>query len=166
MGNAVSFTTLSTWGGLSLGSILTSAGIWTLVGGALTYWIRSRPLLLKQRNDADGSLRGDLLERIDKLEAGAAAQVTKIEETRREYEAKIEAKDAAHSAEIGVMRHRMNNLDQSLTMLLTLIEENPERAQQAAKRVREQREKQEIIESAEKSAISAARIVAAGAPKL
>jgi len=121
MGNAVSFTTLSTWGGLSLGSILTSAGIWTLVGGALTYWIRSRPLLLKQRNDADGSLRGDLLERIDKLEAGAAAQVTKIEETRREYEAKIEAKDAAHSAEIGVMRHRMNNLDQSLTMLLTLI---------------------------------------------
>ena len=64
-----------------------------------------------------------------------------------------------------MMRHRMNNLDQSLTMLLTLIEENPERAQQAAKRVREQREKQEVLESAEKSAISAARIVAAAKPK-
>ena len=78
-----------------------------------------------------------------------------------QHEAKIEQERAQHAAELQIMRHRMNNLDQCLTMLLALIELDPERARDSAARVRQMRERQEANEVAEKSAIAAARIGAA-----
>lgn len=79
-------------------------------------------------------------------------------------DAQAAAKEAQHDAEISAMRHRMNNLDQCLTMILMLIEQDPEKAQQAATKVREVRERQEATERAERAAISAARITASVAP--
>lgn len=89
--------------------------------------------------------------RIAELEARLDRQTT-------EYAAKIEQKDVAHAAELQVMRHRMNNIDQCFTMLLALIELDPSRAAEAATRVRQMRERQEANEAAEKSTITAARI--------
>ena len=63
-----------------------------------------------------------------------------------------------HAAELQIMRHRMNNLDQCLTMLLALIELDPDRARESATRVRQMRERQEANEIAEKGAIAAARL--------
>ena len=76
-----------------------------------------------------------------------------------QHEAKLEQERAQHSAEIQIMRHRMNNLDQCLTMLLALIELDPAKARESAARVRQMRERQEANEVAEKGAIAAARIV-------
>lgn len=52
----------------------------------------------------------------------------------------------------------MNNLDQCMTLLLALIELDPERARDSATRVRQMRERQEANEIAEKGAIAAARL--------
>lgn len=92
--------------------------------------------------------------RIAELEA-------RLDKQTSEYAAKIEQKDVAHAAEIQVMRHRMNNIDQCFTMLLALIELDPSRAAEAATRVRQMRERQEANEAAEKSTITAARIAPA-----
>lgn len=77
-----------------------------------------------------------------------------------QHEAKIEQERREHAAELQIMRHRMNNLDQCLTMLLALIELDPERARDSAARVRQMRERQEANEIAEKGAIAAARLTA------
>lgn len=44
------------------------AGIWTLVALAVVWLIRIQPKMRELQNNADGSLRKDLMERIDKLE--------------------------------------------------------------------------------------------------
>lgn len=44
------------------------AGIWTLVALAVVWIIRIQPKMRELQNSADGSLRKDLMERIDKLE--------------------------------------------------------------------------------------------------
>lgn len=80
------------------------------------------------------------------------------------HDRKIEAERAQHDAEISIFRHRMNNLDQCLTMLLMLIEQDPDKAREAAARVRSMRERQEADERAEKAAISAARVQATATP--
>lgn len=95
--------------------------------------------------------------RIAELEARLDRQTT-------EHAAKLEQKDASHAAEIQIMRHRMNNLDQCLTMLLALIELDPAKASDAASRVRQMRERQEANETAEKSVIAAARIAPGAVP--
>lgn len=89
--------------------------------------------------------------RIAELEARLDRQTT-------EYATKIEQKEVAHAAEMQVVRHRMNNIDQCFTMLLALIELDPSRASEAAARVRQMRERQEANEVTEKSAITAARL--------
>ncbi len=44
------------------------AGIWTLVALAVVWLIRIQPKMRELANNADGSLRKDLMDRIDKLE--------------------------------------------------------------------------------------------------
>jgi hypothetical protein len=44
------------------------AGIWIIIGGLITAWFKFKPLMARLRNEADGSLRGDLLKRISALE--------------------------------------------------------------------------------------------------
>ena len=136
-----------------------AAGVWTIVIiMSLTiagYMIRAAPRwrelgISERRGNYDG-----MSGRIDDLEARLDRQTTF-------YEAKLDSERANHGAEIASMRHRMNNLDQCLTMLLMLIEQDPDKAREAATRVRSMRERQEANESAEKAAIGAAKIVASG----
>ena len=90
---------------------------------------------------------------MDKLEADLAGQ-------RTTYEAKIDLERAEHARDNALLRHRMNNLDQCLTMLLALIESDPLKAQLAAATVREMRARQEMAEAAEKGAASGAKVEA------
>lgn len=82
----------------------------------------------------------------------------RLDQQQVSHERKIEAERAQHEAELSIFRHRMNNLDQCLTMLLMLIEQDPDKAREAAARVRTMRERQEADERAEKATINAARV--------
>lgn len=144
---------LSTLHGISIGSIITGAGVWTAVATLIGIVLRSRVPMRKLKIDADGQLLSTTIERLTKVEGA-------LEQQRASYEGKIEQERNAHAAEMAIMRHRMNNLDQCLTMLLMLIEQDPEKAREAARRVREMRSAQEAAEAAEKGAIHAARISA------
>jgi len=108
---------------------------------------RIRPFAGTQRRaDIEG-----MGKRIAELEA-------RLDRQSVQHEAKIEMERREHAAELQIMRHRMNNLDQCLTMLLALIELDPDRARESATRVRQMRERQEANEIAEKGAIAAARL--------
>jgi hypothetical protein len=113
---------------------------------------------------SDEKLRADLMAQLEKQDIDHTARVLRLEgrldDQKAAYETKLEYERAVHATDLATMRHRMNNLDQCLTMLLALIEANPEKAQEAAKRVREMREKQEAVESAEKALLAASRVVA------
>lgn len=130
--------------GVWTGVVLAAIGVLSLI---IRQWGPWQVISGNQRRaDIEGMGKRivDLEERLDRQNAS--------------HEAKIEQERAQHSAELQIMRHRMNNLDQCLTMLLALIELDPERARESAARVRQMRERQEANETAEKSAIAAARI--------
>ncbi len=117
---------------------------------------------------SEEKLRGDLMAQLEKQDIDHTARVLRLEsrqdDQKKAYENKLEYERVIHSNDIATMRHRMNNLDQCLTMLLALIETNPEKAQEAAKRVREMREKQEAVESAEKALFAARRATTPSPP--
>ncbi|MEG8016122.1 hypothetical protein [Sphingomonas sp. 22R3R2A-7] len=116
--------------------IIRQWGPWQVIAGS------------QRRADIEG-----MGKRIAELEA-------RLDRQSVQHEAKIEQERREHAAELQIMRHRMNNLDQCLTMLLALIELDPERARDSAARVRQMRERQEANEIAEKGAIAAARLTA------
>jgi hypothetical protein len=115
-----------------------------LVGGALVAWIKQRPKMKELQGSAQDKLVDDLMGRVTKVEE-------LLESQRKEYESRLEKEKMLHEAEIRIMRHRMNNLDQCLTMLLVLIEQDPAKAQAAAIKVREMRALQESREVLERS---------------
>ncbi len=134
------------------------AGVWT---GVILAGIGVVSLIIRQWGPwqviAGTQRRADIEgmgKRIAELEARLDRQTV-------QHEAKIEMERREHAAELQIMRHRMNNLDQCLTMLLALIELDPERARESATRVRQMRERQEANEIAEKGAIAAARLMPA-----
>ena len=145
---------LSTLHGVSIGSIITGAGVWTAVATLIGIVLRSRVPMRKLKIEADEQLLATTIERLTKVEAAMESQ-------RLSYESRLETERVQHAADLAVMRHRMNNLDQCLTMLLMLIEQDPEKAREAASKVREMRLRQEAAEAAEKGAISGAKIAAA-----
>jgi transposase len=106
---------------------------------------------------SEEKLRDDLIARVTRLEE-------RLESQRVQYESRIEHERVTHAADLALIRHRMNNLDQCLTMILALIEANPAEANKAAARVREMRKAQELSEATEKGAIHAAKIASAPAP--
>jgi hypothetical protein len=131
------------------------AGVWT---GVVLAGIGVISLIIRQWGPwqviAGTQRRADIEgmgKRIAELEA-------RLDRQSVQHEAKIEQERREHAAELQIMRHRMNNLDQCLTMLLALIELDPERARDSAARVRQMRERQEANEIAEKGAIAAARL--------
>jgi len=133
------------------------AGVWT---GVVLAGIGVISLIIRQWGPwqviAGSQRRADIEgmgKRIAELEA-------RLDRQSVQHEAKIEQERREHAAELQIMRHRMNNLDQCLTMLLALIELDPERARDSAARVRQMRERQEANEIAEKGAIAAARLTA------
>ncbi len=131
-------------------------GVWTGVAlaviGVLSLVVRQwGPWKVISGNQRRADL-DSMATRITDLEA-------RLDRQTASHEAKLEQERAQHAAELQIMRHRMNNLDQCLTMLLALIELDPDRARESAARVRQMRERQEANEIAEKTAIAAARIV-------
>jgi hypothetical protein len=149
-----------TWGSILI-SVVSGGGF----ASVLLALVKIRPTLKKLAIDGDSKLREDLMAQLKSQGADHSARVarleTRLDEQRAMYEARIDYERVAHASELTVMRHRMNNLDSCLTMLLTLIEENPSKAQAAAKRAREMRADQEARESAEKATIAAAQLAAA-----
>jgi hypothetical protein len=161
--------------GISLGSAITGAGVWTGVAIAIVtllgiMWKQRYPMK-KLATAGDEKFRADLMLQLKEQDADTMAKVTRLEvrlddqrklydEQRKLYETRLEFERVGHQNEVKLMRHRMNNIDQCFTMLLALIESNPEKAQEAARRVREMREKQEASEVLEKATIAAAAAVA------
>lgn len=134
--------------GVWTGVLIAAIGVLSLV---VRQWGPWKVISNNQRRaDMDG-----MAIRIAELEA-------RLDKQSEAHEAKLEQERAFHAAEMQIMRHRMNNLDQCLTMLLALIELDPDRARESAAKVRQMRERQEANEVAEKSAIAAARITPAG----
>lgn len=150
--------------GISLGSALTAAGVWTGIFTFLGIMWKNKVPMKKIGIDAEERLREDLMNQLNKKDSEAQGRYDalskSLEAMRARYESKLEGERVSHSAELQIMRHRMNNLDQCLSMMLVLIEENPEKAKSIAGRVREMRERQETLENEEKARITAAKIEA------
>jgi hypothetical protein len=154
--------------GVTWGSILISAVSGGGLGAVVVAIVKIKPTLKRLTNEGDASLRADLMAQLkvqdDDHRTRVASLESRLDDQKKSYETKLEFERVVHSNDLATMRHRMNNLDQCLTMLLALIETNPDKAQEAAKRVRLMREKQEAVESAEKALLAAGRAGAVVAP--
>lgn len=131
------------FGWTAAGACLTALGV---LGGVLTAWIRQIGPWRKIKLEGDERLRDDLLNRVENLENQLAK------------------KDAIHAAERALDRHRINNLTACLDALLLLIEQDPNKAAEAARRIREMRVKQLEAEALEKATVHAATIAAESEP--
>jgi hypothetical protein len=149
-----------TWGSIMI-SLVTSAGFLTLLGAI----IKVIPILKKNALDGNNALRLDMMKHIADLTNRATALEVRLDQQRLMYETQRDYERVAHASELSAMRHRMNNIDQCLTMLLELIEVNPAKAQIAAKKVRDLRAQQESREMAEKATLQAAQLAAASASR-
>ncbi len=81
----------------------------------------------------------------------------------QKLEKDLEVQRVSYEAEIGILRHELNNVSMAFQALLLLIESRPEDAAAHVVRVREMLERQAATAAAEKATVRAARIVAAGA---
>lgn len=115
-------------------AVATIAFVSTLLGAMVRQW----PNLRKLNNEREANL---LSERAAEMDA------------MRKSIAKLEAERA-------VDRHRINNLTQCLDALLMMIELDPDKAKEAAARVKAMRADQIKAEAAEKGAVHAASILA------
>lgn len=123
-----------------------------LIGGVLGSFIKSRPALKKIDAEREANL---LRERAKDME--------EMRQRIERLEAQLEQKDKQHDAERAIDRHRINNLSQCLDALLLLIEQDPNKAAEAAAKIRAMRAEQLEREAKEKATIRAA--VIAGGPE-
>lgn len=126
------------------------AGIWTLVLIALIYAIRTWPQIMQRRNEADGSLRADLLERISRQDAKIEAQDVLIAKERDDCLRQL----ARLEAQIQIIRHARNNADARFQALLMLLKRNPEDVAGAIRLIEEMVANQERAIATEKGAMS------------
>lgn len=133
MADPVQVTTGFTW---------TAAGAWASFLALLGLLVRQWVPLKRLKKEADEKFRDDLAERVSSLEA------------------KLDEKEKSHAAELAIMRHRLNNVTQCLDALLLLIEAAPEKASEAAEKIKRMRGEQMVAEAAEKGAVHAAKITA------
>lgn len=120
-----------------------------LGGGAFATWLKNRPAMQLNRQTAEEKLRDDLIERVGKLE----------------QDAKVER--AQHEAVVSLMRHRLNNSEQCLDLLMALLEqadELPERVRKAITLTKELRQKHKDAEALERSTMQAAVLAARAGP--
>lgn len=120
----------------------------TLLGGTglgvlLKYLTDRRKLEI----ESDNSLNAQLTARVNKLEADLDRERAGRERMHAENEALL-----------AITRHRLNNMAQCLDALLLLLEQSPDRAQEAVVKIKEMRARQEANEMAEKAAVAVARI--------
>lgn len=119
----------------------------TALGAIIAAFITSRVSMRKVNTDADASLRGDLLQRLETMEK-RLDRMTANQAAEREL----------HNAEMGVMRHRMNNESQIVDSLLNLLEGTDAIPAERLKRAIDHREQQRAQYLAEMAPITAARI--------
>lgn len=142
-------------------------------GTGLGIWLKTRPNMKKLDVDADESLRLQLLNRLDKVEAQLEKEreersadrrelENRIERQRELYEAKLETERARHEAAEMLSRHKVRNLEQCLSAFLWMAEKRPDNIPEVVAEIRRMRAEQEAAEAAEKGAVAGARIVAAG----
>ncbi|WP_174290995.1 hypothetical protein [Sphingomonas bacterium] len=124
----------------------------TGMAGALAVWLKTRPKMREVNLTADEKLREDLLQRVAKLEADAAANAL-IRENER----------ARHEAELAIMRHRVNNSDQCLDALLLLLKTSPEKVDQAVHHIEAMRARQKEEIALEKGAQAGAKVATTAA---
>lgn len=122
----------------------TAAGVWTLVIGLVGQiahsWVKSRVSMRQIETGSEEQLRAALSIRVEKLER------------------KLDEKEAQHTAEMAIMRHRVNNSDQCLDALLLLLEQSPGKVREAVAMIKEMRARQREAEATEKAAFHAANI--------
>lgn len=127
-------------------------GIWVLVFTVVGAVIKVWPAIKKLQNESDQSLRDILMARIEKLEK-RIDNITAHHAAERELSV----------AEIGVMRHRMNNESQSVDALLHIIETGAEHIALEVPRITEQRARAAETFANEMNTITAARLRLAAA---
>ena len=120
----------------------TAAGAWGAFLALLGIIVRQVGPWRKQSIDAERNFRDGLLARVELLEL------------------KIEHERARHAAEMGIARHRLNNITQCFDALLLLIETSPDKAAEAVRKVKDMRAAQLRAEAEERGAIRAADIQA------
>lgn len=108
-------------------------GIWSIVGLVLVALIRQKPITQKLNDAREGNL---LKERAADMR-GMRRRIVQLEAEQR------------------VDRHALGNLEQCLDTLLMMIEISPERAQEAARKVRAMREEMKKNQATEKAGILA-----------
>lgn len=125
--------------GAWLGNITVGAvGIWTAVGLIIVALIRQKPIMQKLNDAREGNL---LKERAADMR-GMRRRIVQLEAEQR------------------ADRHALANLEQCLDTLLLMIEVSPDRAQEAARKVRAMREAMKAQQGEEKAAILAATVTA------
>lgn len=129
----------------------TAAEIWRVVIGTgttgsflalLAVIVKTWVPIRKMRLSADETFRGELMERVEKLES-------KIDEERARCE-----------ADLSIMRHRMNNVTMCFDALLLLIETAPEKAADHVAKIKAMRVTQQEVEAKEKATYHAAKVAA------
>ena len=127
-------------------------------GTALGWWVKTRPNMRKLEVNADQQFRTDLLARVTKLEA-------ELKETRTHYEERIDRLSAANDAAERIARHQLNNAKmrfRALVMLLKRLPNPPEGLTAILNDIEAMEHEQSLAEAAEKGAVAAAKITAAG----
>lgn len=140
---------LSTVFGVSVGSIITAAGVWAAVIALVRVMWMQRVPMRKMKLDADVKLIDTLGARVELLER------------------KLDEKDAKHEAEVSMLRHQIVNSDQCLDLLLALLEEVndlPERAKSAVQKTKAMRREQRDRETVEKATLRGSAMAATRLP--
>lgn len=114
-----------------------------LVGGALVAFIRSRAPMGKIRQEREANLLSERASEMDSM--------------RKRIEA-LETKLTLADEELRVVRHDLANANTSLDLFIALLEANPERAQEIAKRVQTHREESRRSITEEKMTLARIRM--------
>jgi len=147
---------LSLFRGISIGSLITGAGVWTGVIGLFGIILRSRVPMRKLKLDADTKLIDALGKRVDKLE-------TDISDQRVYYETKIDRIEALNDARERIARHELNNVKmrlRALVMLLKRLPDPPPMLKEILADIEAMEAEQALTEAAEKGAQAGAKIAA------
>lgn len=133
--------------GISTGTIVLAFIQILFGGGILVAIVKAWPQLKKIAAEREASAAKIANEREANL-------LTERAEEMKEMRAQM----AAMEAERQIDRHRINNLTQCLDALLMLIEQDPSKAAEAAKRIKDMRVAQMAAEAAEKGAVASAKV--------
>lgn len=129
---------------------ITATGATGAFAFTMAAYVKTRPLIMQRQNEADGSLRADLLGQIAKLGARIEAQDTLIENERVECHRQI----ARLEAQIQLFRHARNNADARFQALLMLLKRNPDDVPGTIKLIEDMVHQQERALAAEKGAMA------------